>query len=138
MIDHLLRFDTEAAAQADPVVGAYFVQGAWRGDICIPNVSVYAVTGTQTITDPDTGTSYQADVRTPFSGWYIVISLSEISAALRDLPGNLCRMITDRDAANRGDAFVRYVAPDVTQADLATAIVEPTFAGSRYPFGSPN
>jgi hypothetical protein len=126
IIDHLMRFDTEDAAKADPVVGAYFSpadsegSGAWRGDVCIPNVSVYALDGENHV---------------PFSGWYVVIALPALSEALRDIPGNACRLIADRDAADRGERFMRYVAADLSPGDLASAHVEPLFAGSGYPFG---
>ena len=141
MIDHLLRFNTEAAAQGDPVVGRYWTPasgdgpGAWRGDVCIPGVSCYAVTGTETVTDPQTGQSYQREVRSVFPGWWIVIALATLDPALRDLPGGACRLIADRDAAGRGETFVRYLASDIDPASLAASRVEPSFAGSDYPFG---
>lgn len=125
MIDHVLHFDTEAAAQA--ALPSYWTPaskdspGAWRGDICIPSVSVYAL-----------------DVlggRVPYLGWHIVIALPALDPALRDLPGNACRLITDREAAVRGEPFVRYAAPDMRPAVLSVARVEPVFAGSSYPFG---
>ena len=141
MIDHLLNFPDEAAAQV--ALPTYWVPatddspGAWRGDVCIPGVSVYAVTGTTTVTDPDTGQSFEQDVRQAYSGWFIVVSRPMLDPALRDLPNNACRLITDRDAADRGDSFILYTAPDLDPAVLSVAHVEPLFAGSDYPFGNP-
>ena len=135
-IDHLMRFDTEDAAKADAVVGAYFSPadaegpGAWRGDVCIPNVSVYALGAPGVDADGN-----PVENRVPFSGWYVVIALPALSAALRDVPGNACRLIADREAAERGESFIRYVAPDMTPDVLGTAHIEPLFAGSGYPFG---
>lgn len=136
IIDHLMRFETEADAKADPVVSAYWSPGegdepgAWRGDVCIPNVSVYAL-GAPGVD----GEGNPVENRIPFSGWYVVIALPVLSAALRDIPGNACRLIADRDAAARGESFIRHTAADLTPGDLAAAHVEPLFAGSGYPFG---
>lgn len=126
MIDHLMRFDSEADAKADAVVGAYWMPGedeapgAWRGDVCIPNVAVFALDGEE---------------RVSFSGWYIVLALPAVNAALRDAAGDACRLIADRDAADRGESFVVYTAPDLTPDILGSAHIEPLFAGSGYPFG---
>lgn len=139
MYDHLLNFPDEATAQADPVVGKYYtpasadVPGAWRGDCCIAGVSVYAITGTTTVTDPQTGATYQQEQHSNFPGWFIVISLPALDPTLQALPG--CILIADRDAANAGSPnFIRYSSVD--QATLNAAHVSPTFAGSNYPFGS--
>lgn len=137
IVDHLMRFESETAAKADPGVGAYWshaddeAPGAWRGDVCIPNVSVFAL-GTPT-TDAD-GNVVTPHV--PFSGWYVVIALPALSEALRDVPGNACRLIADRDAADRGEPFIRYTAADMTPDVLGAAHIEPLFAGSGYPFGA--
>ena len=123
IIDHLIRFPDEATARA--VLPEYWTpalddlpSGAWRGDVCIPGVSV----------------STEADG--PFPGWFIVIALPAVSATLRDLPDQACRLIADRDAANAGQSFLRYVAADMDPGALASARVVPTFAGSTYPFGA--
>ncbi len=125
MIDHLLRFADEATAKADPVVGTYFVSdgqggGVWRGDVCISAASVYQVTDT----DPQ-----------PYPGWFIVISLPNVSADLQGVAANGCRLITDRRAANLGQDFVLYTAPDIETDFLSVGRIEPLFAGSNYPFG---
>lgn len=41
MIDYLEKFASEDDAKADPVVGAYFVNGAWRDTVCVPGVKVW-------------------------------------------------------------------------------------------------
>jgi hypothetical protein len=144
MIDHLLVFPDEATARADPVVGAYYVPaqklglvtlpGKWRGS-CLPGVSVYAVTATATVTDPTTGQSYVKETRTPYPGWFMVISRLELNAALRDLANNGCVLIADRAAAAAGNPnFLLFKAANLTDAEIAAAHVEPTFLGSRYPF----
>lgn len=140
MIDHLINFSDEVTAQADPVVGKYYTPasddgpGGWRGDCCIAGVSVYSVTGTTTVTDPDTGATYQQEIRRPFPGWFIDIALGALDPALRALPG--CILIADRDKAAVNDpTFLLYTQPGITQDELNAAHVEPTFAGSKYPFG---
>lgn len=131
MIDHLIRFVDEATARADPVVGQYWTPvstdnpGSWRGNVTIPNVSVYSLAA-------------DGVTRTPYAGWFIVIALPHRDLNLQLLAGNACRLISDRGLANAGNQdFILYTAPDVAPADLAAAHVEPTFAGSRYPFGNP-
>lgn len=146
MIDHLMNFATEAAAQADPIVGAYWTPadnegdpGAWRGDCTIPGVSVYSITGSQTITitNPDGSTSQETVPTTqPFPGWFIIISLTAVDPNLQAETG--CILIADRDMANAGNPnFLLYTQPGLTSAELAAAKVSPTFAGSNYPFGAP-
>lgn len=118
IIDHLLRFADEAAAQV--ALPEYWIAevGEWRGDVCIPGVSV------------------STEANGPFPGWFIVIALPAVSATLKDLPDHACRLIADRDAANAGQSFLRYVAADMAPGALASARVVPTFAGSTYPFGA--
>jgi hypothetical protein len=71
------------------------------------------------------------------SGWSCIVVRPSLDAGLRDLPGNACRLIADRDAAIAGNpAFIVYTAPDLDMGLLNTARVEPTPCGSRYPFGS--
>lgn len=137
--DHLMRFTDEPAAQADPVVGTYWTPasvdrpGQWRGDVCISDVKVYTVTGTTT----DPTTAEVTETRSYFAGWFIVIALDHQDAGLQSVANGGCRLIADREAATAGKPnFIVYAASDVTPGDLAAAHVEPTFAGSRYPFGA--
>ncbi len=135
MIDHLMRYASEADAIACQAAGAYHVAGQWRPDVCIPHVAVYRVVGSEMVNDGEGG-EIEREVREPYSGWYLVIALPAPSGSLRDVPGHACRLITDRDASAQGASFVRYAAPDLAPQDMAEACVEPTFAGSRYPFGA--
>lgn len=121
--DHLLQFSDEATARAS--LSEYWItpsddlpSGAWRGDVCIPGVSVSTEAGG------------------PFPGWFIVIALPAVSATLRDMPDHACRLVADRDAANAGQPFLRFVAADMDPGALASAKMVPTFAGSTYPFGA--
>lgn len=140
MYDHLMRFETENDAKADPVMAAYWhagqdeEPGSWDTSRCIPGVSVYAVTGTETVDDGQGG-EYEREVRESYSGWFINVALPVMSAELRDVDGNACRLIASREAADLGQPFLVYVAPDMVPEILGEARVEPTFAGSNYPFG---
>lgn len=140
MIDHLLGFASQDDSRK--LLPDYWRAGddegpgAWRGDCCIPGVSVYRVVGTEEVKDPAPAQSYEREIREDYPGWFIVIALSALDAGLRDLPGNTCRLIADRDAAAQGQSFIRYLAPDMDPAALGEAHVSPTFAGSQYPFGA--
>lgn len=72
------------------------------------------------------------------TGWQCIVVRTKLDTQLRDLPGNACRMIVDRDKANAGDAnCVLYVAPDITKEQFVAYHTEPTPLGARYPFGMP-
>src|SRR5262249_15106898 len=122
MIDHVLAFLDETSAQADPIVGQYWTGGGegagyWRGDVCIPGVQgIVAATGA------------------PYDGlWRIVIARDTQDQDLTASPA--CHLITDRNAAAAGQPFV--IKSNLTPAELAPLILQPVFAGSNYPFGSP-
>lgn len=133
MIDHLMTFATEAAAKADPVVGTYNINGVWRGDCCIPNVFVWSpASNTTNGTDPITG--QPIIMRHAYdTNWRIIISKPTQDAALSALAS--CHLVTNRDAANAGQPFV--IQSVLTDVQLAALAIEPTFAGSSYPFGNP-
>lgn len=141
MIDHLMAFGDEAAAQADPVVGTYYTPpsgqspGGWNLSCCIPNLFVWAPAGdtTSQVTGPG---GQQINVVTHHaydSLWRVNIALPAKSAALCALAS--CHLVTDRDAANAGQSFVLQSV--LTDLQLAALMIQPLFAGSNYPFGSP-
>lgn len=72
------------------------------------------------------------------TGWQCIVVRTKLDTQLRDLPGNACRMIVDRDKANAGDAnCVLYVAADITKEQFLAYHTEPQPLGARYPFGMP-
>src|SRR5581483_10765162 len=115
MIDHLMTFADEATARADPVVGKYWTPpsddnpaGSWRGDVTIPGVEVYTLSGYQTITNPD-GSTYQSPIKVNDPGWFIVIALPALDPNLEAEAG--CVLIADRDMASAGKpGFLLYTA----------------------------
>lgn len=125
LIDHLMMFDSEVAA--------------------------FAALPQHSSTDPDTQTiswnaSYAMPVQvfipdgnggeTPIAKTFVWLALPALDESLRDMPGNACRLIADRDAADAGKPFLLYRAPDLTDDVFSAARVEPVFAGTKYPFGS--
>ena len=140
MIDHLLAFTDEPTARADPVVGLYFRSdgksgGSWDLSCCVPGLFVWAPAAdtTSQVTGPG---GQQVNVVTHHaydSLWRVNIALPAKNAALCALPS--CHLVTDRDAASAGKPFVLQSV--LTDAQLAALMIQPTFAGSNYPFGSP-
>ena len=101
--------------------------GDWRLDFCLPGISIYTVApGVDTDGNP-------IEVRTYVPGFHVDMALTAVRTDL--CPPPACRLIADRAAAIRGEPFLRYVAPDLDQTILAKGKIEPTFAGSNYPFG---
>jgi hypothetical protein len=128
--DHIIRTDTEAAAFA--LLRDYVVEKSWHGDFVNPDLEIITHKAEWDRTDPK-----KPILVTPeqtLDGFWLAIALPAPSESLRDLPGNACRIIADRDAAGRGKPFLLYVSPAVDPALLMTARMRPAFAGPYYPF----
>jgi len=73
----LYKFTDEASAKSDPAVGAFFITdtdtGAWRADVCIPNVQVWDPAQDTTASDGTVTHTYQ-------SGFFIRIAGSVLSS----------------------------------------------------------
>jgi hypothetical protein len=121
VIDHLLNFpdeDTAAAAlpeYCEPVTGVY----VWRGDCCIPGVRVYHVTGTETLTDPETGEEYERELQVTYSGWFVLIARPELDLLLHEL--DACCLVRDR-----ATGALLFTAPEV-EPPLDGATISPQF-----------
>lgn len=119
MIDHLIRFDSEADAIADPVVGQYWSEeGGWRGDCCFPGQQVWRP---QDNTPGEDGNS----VTHPLPYWYITICLSDVSGELRN--HLTCMMVWDL-ATN---SHVQSAIPIETFSEFR---LSPVPAGRHYFF----
>lgn len=131
--DHLVMFADAASAFA--ALPQHAVQGD-AGPVWNPG---YAMPVSVTVPDPSGGTDENgAALRVAVSGYFAWISLGAVDPSIRDLPGNACRLISDRDAANAGSPeFILYRAADLGDDTFNTAMVSPVFAGSNYPFGHP-
>ena len=138
MIDYIFAFADQTTAQADPQVGAYFINGAWRGDVCIPGLGV-SVLGTG---QPMTGTDLNGNTTTwtgpnaPLDAlWRILISLPAQDSTLASSAG--LEVMADRDVAQAGGALSDYVLwSSIPLTNLAALSVSPQFAGSNYVFGA--
>lgn len=147
MIDHLLRFSdrVEAGTVLETVGLAQQTDTDWffSANVCLniggpddESIRVGVQRSVWDFSDPENPIETQPEILIP--GWYCIVSLDLLNTDIRDLPNNVCRLITDRDLANNGDPnFTLYTAPDLTQETInSVAFVEPTFSGSNYPFGS--
>lgn len=146
MIDHLLMFtDRNAAGSALSAINlAQETEDGWvfGANICIniggandESIRVGTQRAEWDFSDPENPVQTQSEVLIP--GWFCIAASESLAEAVRDLPGNVCRLITDREAAVDGDSdFILYRAPDLTDETMsAVKFVEPTFVGSQYPFG---
>lgn len=130
MIDYLLRFPDKPTALA--ALPFHTIEGIepgsreWDTSCVIPDVRAYRITGTETVED-GLGGSYVREARDYLPGWYIIIARPGRDPALE---GEACVLIGDRDS---GAVLHTITTPE----DLATLYLEPTFAGSAYPFGAP-
>lgn len=132
VFDHLLRFTDEASAIA--ALPQYRTQGsddapaAWMGQFCNPDGHrVYTVSGTRTVTDPETGQTYEEEVRDFLPYWYQLVSRPDVDPALAAMPE--CMIITDRDGG--------FIVQSRIPADqLAQYWLTPVPHGSHYPFGA--
>lgn len=130
MIDYLLRFPDEANALA--ALATHTVEGIepslreWDTSCVIPDVRAYRITGSE-IVDDGMGSTYEREIRAYLPGWYIIIARPERDSALES---EACVLIGDRET---GAVLHAITTPE----DLATLYLEPTFAGSAYPFGAP-
>lgn len=112
MIDHLLKFTSEAEAiQALP---AHRGGVDWRMDYCIPGAAIYSVA---------------ADGKKMADGsWCIWVALPTKDATLVSLPN--CVLVTDRDAAAQNKSFITVTTLD--QATLSALFFQPVNAGTTY------
>ena len=126
MIDHLIRFDSEADAIADPVVGAYWSEeGGWRGDCCFPGQKVWRPEDDTVAIDPESGAEYA--ITHPLPYWYVTVSLSQVSTDLRNHAS--CMIVWDTDV----DVSVYTAIPPESLLDYR---LSPLPADRRYLNGS--
>jgi hypothetical protein len=120
--DYLLNYPDQPTAQADPVLAPYWSapsavnpSGSWDQSRTF-QVNVYSQAG-------------------GFPGYWIWISEPKMVNTLLTDPALV--IAADRDMAAVGNpAFMLYVTPNLSQAQLDAARVSPTPLGSNYPFGN--
>lgn len=122
MINHLLRFDDEAAARA--ALPDYLAGDGWRLEVVVPGQRVVLARATF-------GANFK--MLTPEQtapGYYLTISAPALLPDLLELPGDACRLV---GRSTSGE--ILYLAPDIDPELFASAIVEPLPAGAKYRFG---
>lgn len=141
MIDHLIRFNSEAAAIAalpqfyntwtEEVINEETQEvfpvekSSWDTSRCLPNVKVWRPQDDIVSTD-EGGNELRTHVYLPY--WYIIISLPERDQSLS------CMLITDREKAIAGEPFILHSL--IPAENLNDYEMAPLFAGCRYPFGT--
>jgi hypothetical protein len=137
VIDYILAFPDQTTAKADPVVGAYFVKGAWRGDVCIPGLAVTVLGTSQpmTITMQDGSTQTVPGPDQPLDAlWRIAIGLPARAPVLDTHPS--LEIVADRALASSGTPLASYILySNVPLDNLKLLAVSPSFAGSHYVYG---
>ena len=138
MIDHILVFPDEATAFKVLIplgMGNNDNKGKnfWNQSFVIPNIQIITSEAVWDMSNPQKPVLKSPQVTLP--GFWIAIALPKYSKDLVTLPGDVCRLVVDRDlAALNNPNFIRYVSPTVDTALLSTARVAPVFAGSAYTF----
>lgn len=119
MIDHLLRYNNEAAAIADPLVAAYRTEDGWDTSRVIPGVRVY------TLGEPVETEDGPQETREYLPYWYLWIALDEQDDDL----AAACMVVADRESRT---VLSSLIPPE----DWHLYHCEPVIAGSDYPFGA--
>jgi len=136
MMDHLLSFENEAAAQAAlPQFGTLDEDDVWHWDGArvIAPISIITADAVWDMSDAENPVLQYPEECLP--GFWLAIATDELMPTLRDLPDNACRFIASRVLASQSEPFLIYTAPDINMGLLATTRVAPVFAGSQYTFG---
>jgi len=126
MIDHLIRCDTQAAA--DALVAQYGASRAYRPSVILQDA-------VWDLSDPEKPEMLSPEVTA--AGCHVWLALDQIDEALRDLPDDACRLIGDRALCGPDATFadvLLFHAADIGPEVLASARIEPVPAGSDYPW----
>lgn len=126
MFDHVMMFSSEAAAMN--ALSAYVRDGMWTDNVIAPQKVVTARAVMQLVDDA----FHEVTPEHTIPGFFLTVCLPALDTTLRDFPENACRLIGDRQAG-----AIVYTAPDLNQALLSSAIIEPVPAGASYLQGQP-
>jgi hypothetical protein len=141
--DYIFAFVSEAAAQADPVVGAWWaapsaqLPGAWMGNV-IPGlrVTVNGSGGAISTTDQFGAVTTQPGPDLPLDAlWRILIESRSLDPALDASPAR--EIVADRGLALSGAPMSNYIVySSVPLESLAEMTASPMPAGSAYVYGA--
>lgn len=120
MIDYLFAFTDEATAKADQTIGSYWHSSdGWSPDICISGLQITVIS---------TGAPYD-------TLWRLMVSLVARNATLDNHSAR--ELVVDRDLANQGAGMSQFILlSNLPLTSLSSLQLQPTFAGSNYPFGA--
>lgn len=129
MLNHVLRFGDEATALLALAEFAIDTGDglAWDASRVIPGQRVVLARAVWDWSDPENPVETSPEVALP--GYFMTVSLEEMSEDLLALPDYACRLVGDAATGQ-----ILYAAPDVDPDILAQAIIEPVPAGSAYLF----
>ena len=141
--DYIFGFPNEAAAKADPVVGAYWREpsnddaGGWFGN-AIPGlaITVNGTGGTVQVADEYGNITTQPGPDKPLDSlWRILIESRLLDPALNSSPAR--EIVADRGLALSGAPTSAYIVySSVPLASLAALTAQPMPAGSAYVYGA--
>lgn len=125
-IESVFLFDTEGAAKADSVVGAYWISssndfaGGWRADVCVP--SLRAWDSRQDVLDSNGSVAHQY-----WPGWRICIGSEDVLPEFSKHPNLVlmsdCYAREVRKASQ--DEWLIYLPPNVHKADVPYIKISP-------------
>lgn len=128
MIDYFMRWSDQAAAKADALMLADYLNTApgnlkdWARDKVLANVSVWRPSQDTVVGG--------VVVHTFIVGWFAIVALNRQVPIL--LNAAALAFALDRDARNAGQPFVVRNNIGTVISDVGVA---PVFAGSNYPIG---
>lgn len=121
-IDHLLSYPSEADALADATLSPWIKEGEWDRSRSFPGVELVT----------------REDPRTVFPGWWICISTEGEAPDDALVSIEACRMVANRDAGARGEAFIYSDGLRAQPEQIASVLrIDGLPAGSAYPFSAP-
>lgn len=119
-IENVFLFLNEDVARADPVVGAYFINGVWRADVCVHNLRAWD--SRQDVTDADGNITH-----TYWPGWRICIGSEDVLPEFSEHP----HLVLMSDCYAREvekasqDQWLLYLLPEVSASDVAYLRISP-------------
>lgn len=131
--DHFLVFPDEAAAKA--ALPAYcYRNGNWDTSRVLPGMHIVTADAVYDNSDPMKPVLVTPEAVLP--GWWIAVSdKTGVATSVKDIPGNACRVILDRDKAQTEtdrSKLILYISAAADPAVLGVARLSPVFSGAPY------
>jgi hypothetical protein len=131
--DHFCVFANEAAAKA--ALPAYcYRNGNWDLSRVLPATFIVTAEAVYDNTAPRNPVLVTPEVVLP--GWWIAISdKAGVAVPVRDIPGDACRVILDRDKAQTEtdrSKLILYISAAADPAVFGVARIIPVFSGAPY------